>query len=180
MEVIIEIIHNNAHLAPIIIFGVLLLAGLNVPVSEDAMILVSALLSIKNPELTPYLFLGVYAGAYFSDLICYWLGRILGPKIWQIKFFANMVSRDKIKIIHNYYDKYGIITLLVGRFIPFGVRNALFLTAGLGKMNFLKFALIDLTACSITVSLYFIYLNASDRLLLTYFKKIKYLFYCWP
>ena len=41
--------------------------------------------------------------------------------------------------IENYYTKYGVVTLLIGRFIPFGVRNCLFVTAGIGKMRFWKF-----------------------------------------
>jgi membrane protein DedA with SNARE-associated domain len=94
-------------------------------------------------------------GAYLSDLIAYWLGRILGPKLWNIKFFAKMVSRDKIDMIGNYYHKYGVLTLIFGRFIPFGVRNALFISAGLGKMNFIKFSLSDLLACVISTSVYF-------------------------
>ena len=59
-----------------------------------------------------------------------------------------MVSKEKVNQISDFYKKYGMITLMGGRFIPFGVRNALFLTAGLGKMNFFKFALSDLIACT--------------------------------
>ncbi|NOR79573.1 MAG: DedA family protein, partial [Methyloprofundus sp.] len=100
----------------------------------------------------------VYLGAYFSDLICYGLGRKFGPKLLEIRFFANMVSPERITKISTYYEKYGVITLILGRFIPFGVRNALFLTAGLGKMNFIKFALSDLLACTISsVSFFTLY-----------------------
>ncbi|NOR80975.1 MAG: DedA family protein, partial [Methyloprofundus sp.] len=100
----------------------------------------------------------VYLGAYFSDLICYGLGRKFGPKLLEIRFFANMVSPERITKISSYYEKYGVITLILGRFIPFGVRNALFLTAGLGKMNFIKFALSDLLACTISsVSFFTLY-----------------------
>ena len=44
---------------------------------------------------------------------------------------------------------------IFGRFIPFGVRNGLFLTAGIGKMNSLKFALSDLLAATISCTTYF-------------------------
>jgi membrane protein DedA with SNARE-associated domain len=100
-------------------------------------------------------FLAVYAGAYFSDLICYWLGRLLGPKLFKIRLFANMASPEKIEKVGTYFERYGILTLIVGRFIPFGVRNAMFLTAGLSKMDFVKFALADLLACTISVATYF-------------------------
>ena len=155
MEDLIQFIQANIHNAHFIIFGLLLLAGFNIPVSEDAMLFISALLASKNSEYLPHLFIAVYMGAYLSDLICYSLGRILGPKLFEIRFFANMVPPERIEKIHSFYDKYGIVTLLVGRFIPFGVRNGLFLTAGLGKMNFLKFSLSDLLACTISTVFFF-------------------------
>ena len=67
----------------------------------------------------------------------------------------NLPSKERLDKIHSFYENYGIITLIFGRFIPFGVRNGLFLTAGLGKMNFSKFALSDLLAASISCSFFF-------------------------
>ncbi len=155
MEELLVYIQSNAQYAHWIIFGTLLLAGLNIPVSEDGMLFVSAFIASKNPEYKTQLFFGVFAGAYLSDLICYWLGRKLGPKIWKIKFFAKMISKDKVDKISSFYGKYGMVTLICGRFIPFGVRNGLFLTAGLSKMNFFKFAIADLIACTISCTLFF-------------------------
>jgi len=161
MEELIQIIQANIQYAHFIIFGTLLLAGLNIPVSEDAMLFISAVLASSHPEYLIHLFLGVYLGAYFSDLICYGLGRKVGPKLFKIKFFAGMAPPERVAKISAYYQKYGVMTLILGRFIPFGVRNALFLTAGLGKMNFTKFALSDLLACTISsvcfFSLYYYY-----------------------
>lgn len=155
MEEMLQIIQQNVVWAPYIIFGLLILAGFNMPVSEDVMMFTSAILAVKNPDYLVPLLVGVFLGAYLSDLIAYWLGRILGPKLWKIKFFANMVSQEKITTISNYYERFGVLTLILGRFIPFGVRNALFITAGLGKMNFTKFALSDLLACTISTAVFF-------------------------
>ena len=166
MEELIQLIQANIQYAHFIIFGALLLAGFNIPVSEDAMLFISALLASQNPDYLVQLFLGVYLGAYFSDLICYSLGRKFGPKLFDIAFFANMVSVERVAKISTYYEKYGIITLLLGRFIPFGVRNALFLTAGLAKMDFIKFALSDLLACTISVVCFFsLYYHFGDSII---------------
>jgi membrane protein DedA with SNARE-associated domain len=83
------------------------------------------------------------------------MGWKIGPKILKINFFKSIVSVDLRIKISNFYEKYGVWTLIVGRFIPFGVRNGLFLTAGLGKMNPLKFALSDLLACTISCITFF-------------------------
>jgi membrane-associated protein len=171
MEELLIYIQANVQYAHWIIFGSLLLAGLNIPVSEDAMLFISALLASKNPELKYQLFFGVFAGAYLSDVICYWLGRTLGPKIWNIKFFSKMISPEKVEKLSSFYKKFGVTTLLVGRFIPFGVRNGLFLTAGLSKMNFFKFALSDLIACTISCTLFFnLYFNYGE-IVIEYVKK---------
>jgi membrane protein DedA with SNARE-associated domain len=45
--------------------------------------------------------------------------------------------------------------LLVGRFIPFGVRNGLLLTAGLGRMSFVRLATVDLVAATLSCGFYF-------------------------
>ncbi|MGY6274214.1 DedA family protein [Methylomonas sp. MgM2] len=148
-------IQNHIEYAPYLIFGLLLLAGFNIPIPEDGMLFVSALLASRNPEYLPQLFAGVYLGAYLSDLICYGLGRIVGPKLLKIKFFAGIAKPERIKKIHDYYERYGVVTLIFGRFIPFGVRNGLFLTAGFGRMSWVKFALSDLLACTISSVTYF-------------------------
>lgn len=140
---------------PWIIFPIMLLGGLNIPVSEDGMLFVAGVIAAQSPEKMWSLFLAVYLGAYGADLICYSLGRFLGPKFFKIKLFANMVPQERLDKISGFYAKYGIWTLIIGRFIPFGVRNGLFLTAGLSKMNALKFALSDLVAATISCSVYF-------------------------
>jgi len=148
METIIQFIFENAPHAHWIVFGALMLAGINIPISEDLMIIFSAVLAATVvPENTYKLFLAVFLGCYLSDWVCYWIGRQFGPKLWKIKWFANTFEQKKIDQIHQYYAKYGFLTLLVGRFIPFGVRNGLFLTAGLGKMPFNKFLVSDGIAC---------------------------------
>ena len=166
MEELLQFIQANIQYAHWIIFGALLLAGLNIPVSEDGMLFISGVLASNFPDHLVRLFIAVYMGAYLSDLICYTLGRKLGPKLFEIKFFANMVPPERIDKIHNFYERYGIVTLLLGRFIPFGVRNGLFLTAGLGKMDFQKFALADLLACTISTVVFFtLYYNFGNSII---------------
>ncbi|PIP89991.1 MAG: alkaline phosphatase [Bdellovibrionales bacterium CG12_big_fil_rev_8_21_14_0_65_38_15] len=155
MEDLLLQIQNLATNAPWILFPIMLLGGFNIPVSEDGMLFVAGVVAASNPEKMWSLFLAVYLGAYGADLICYGLGRFLGPKFFKIKLFANMVPPERLAKISGFYEKYGIWTLIFGRFIPFGARNGLFLTAGLSKMNALKFALSDLVAATISCGVYF-------------------------
>lgn len=149
-------LQENIHFAPYVIFGLLLLAGFNLPISEDVMLFTSSILAREFPQYFYQLFVAVFLGAYFSDLICFVLGWKIGPKILKINFFKSIVSDHLREKISNFYKRYGVWTLIVGRFIPFGVRNGLFLTAGLGKMDPLKFALSDLLACTISSITFFL------------------------
>lgn len=155
METVFALIAENIFYAPLIIFGLLILAGFFIPVPEDGMLFISGLLASENPHYTVQLFLGVYAGAYFSDLIAYSMGRLLGSKLYQIRFLSRLISKEKIEKMSRYFESHGMKTLIVGRFIPFGFRNAMFLSAGISRMNFYRFAFADWVACTISTSTFF-------------------------
>lgn len=147
-ETLLPLIQDHAPHAHWFIFGLLMLAGLNFPISEDLLIIISGVLaSTLVPENTWKLFTAVFLGAYLSDWVVYWIGRLWGSHLWKLPWFARLFKPKRLDQIKQYYAKYGILTLLVGRFIPFGVRNCLFATAGLGKMSFTKFLIADGIAC---------------------------------
>lgn len=132
-------------------FGLLLLAGINFPVSEDLVFIISASIAATIiPENTYLIFAGCFLGAYLSDIIAYSLGRYGLPLLFKTNLFNRKSTRKKIVRIEFYFNKYGGKALFFGRFIPFGVRNMIFLTAGMVKFNFLKFLLTDLAALTIT------------------------------
>jgi len=148
MESLTPLLFSHAPYAHWIVFGALMLAGFNVPISEDLLIILSATIAATIvPENTLKLFVAVFLGCYLSDWVCYWIGRKLGENLWKWRWFAKTVQPKRLEQVRQYYAKYGIRTLLIGRFIPFGVRNCLFLTAGMGKMHFGKFILSDGIAC---------------------------------
>lgn len=154
MDAFLPFIQDHAQYAHWVIFGLFMLAGLNFPISEDLLIIISGVLAATLvPENTWKLFTAVFLGAYLSDWVVYWIGRLLGSNLEKVRWFAAPEKIDKIKA---YYKKYGIMTLLVGRFIPFGVRNCLFLTAGLGRMPFVKFMICDGIACILSNTFLFV------------------------
>ncbi len=156
MEYITNLLFSMAPQLHYVSFFLLILAGLNLPVSEDLVYIVSAAIAATRvPENTVYIFIGCFAGAYISDLMVYGMGRFAGRKILSIRFFQKRISAKRIERLEFYFHKYGIKTLFFGRFIPFGVRNVMFFTAGLGKMRFLKFSIVDFLALSVTSTILF-------------------------
>lgn len=154
-EYLYSVIHSNISWAPYIILFLFFLAGLNLPVSEDLIILVAALLASDSPEHMPHLFVSLYLGAYLSDVQAYAIGRFFADKLFKIKLFAKTLTPQRVNTVTNYLERFGVAVYLVGRFIPFGVRNLMFMTSGIIKFNFIKFAIFDTLAALITCSIYF-------------------------
>lgn len=147
---------ENAYLAHWVIFGLFMLAGLNIPISEDLLIIAGGVLaSTIVPENTWKLFTAIFLGAFLSDAIVFFMGRYLGPSLMNRPWFARVFKPHRVKKMQDYYAKWGMLTLFFGRFIPFGVRNCLFATAGMGKVCIAKFLIVDGIACLLSNSVLF-------------------------
>lgn len=153
MQQIVEFIVKNSAYAPWMTFGCILLAGFNIPLSIDVIMVLSAFLAATTiPEHTFSLYLSILLGAYFSAWIAYWVGRKVGVKLFKLKWFAKILHKDRLTRVGAFYDKHGFLTLLIGRFIPFGIRNCIFMTTGMSHSHFGKFAFRDMIACFVWVT----------------------------
>ncbi len=153
METFIEIIIKNAHYAHWYVFGAIVLAGFNIPISVDVLVVLCAFLAAAVvPEYTWHLFFSILFGCYLSAWCSYGVGRFLGAKLSRYAFFSKFFPKERIVKIRGFYEKYGLWTLVFGRFIPFGVRNCIFMTTGMSRVSFPKFMLMDAVACSIWCS----------------------------
>lgn len=156
MDNLLNYICAHAHHAPLIIFSLLLLTGFNIPISEDLLLIGGGAIAAGCiPEHTMRLFFAVYAGCLLSAWIAYWLGRTLGPRLYEFRLFKSVVTPHRLEMLRHYYAKFGIFTFIVGRFCPGGVRNALFISSGLTKMPFPLFIMRDGTACLISTTVLF-------------------------
>ncbi len=159
MEKWLEFIHQHAHHAHWYIFGASLLAGMNVPISIDLLMIISAILAATIiPANILKLFLAIFLGCLFSAWIAYWLGRTLGPLLQKLPFFSKLLSQKKLDNVKKFYEKRGLFAMIIGRFIPFGVRNGLFMSSGMSRISFLKFAIWDGIACALwSAACFFLY-----------------------
>jgi membrane protein DedA with SNARE-associated domain len=102
MELISGILYNAAPYVHFISCGLLLLAGLNIPISEDVVFIVSSSIAATIvPQNTAAIFLGCFTGAYVSDIMAYGIGRYAGGRILQSKrlfrldFFTGIFQRNE-------------------------------------------------------------------------------------
>jgi membrane-associated protein len=83
------------------------------------------------------------AAAVLGNQTNYTIGRIVGRRVfrWQHSRWFNRRAFDQA---HAFYEKYGGVTLVVGRFLPF-VRTFAPFVAGVAAMTRAKFTFYDVT-----------------------------------
>ncbi len=87
-----------------------------------------------------------YLGSFSGDQSSYLMGRIFGTKIMKWNFFQKRQSRvEKTK---NWFDKYKFGAILLGRMTP-SIRPFAPFFVGTFKLNYKRFLIFDLIACSI-------------------------------
>lgn len=144
MDTILSFISENIANAHWIMFGLLLLSGLNIPISEDVILIGGgALASVYIPESPLNLYLWLYFGCLFSGWEAYWIGRLFGPKLHDVLFFKHLITVKRMDRIKSYLTRFGTVTFFVGRFIPGGFRSVLLICSGWIKMPFPLFVLRD-------------------------------------
>ena len=148
---------------PMVAFIGLLMAGCNLPVSEDLIIITAAILAHEEPSiLLPSLF-AIYAGAISTDYFVFWIGTRVRKGTAKSAFFRKFVSEKMLNKMLHYLEKYGILAFIVGRFIPFGARNALCFTAGFSGLRLKTFAIYEFIAAMISINtLFFITYQFGD------------------
>ncbi|MBA2728506.1 MAG: DedA family protein [Parachlamydiaceae bacterium] len=150
MESIFAYICDHAEHAHLIIFVLIMLTGIGVPISEEVLLLIAGgIASTCVPDHAVTFYIWIFFACWLSAWEAYWIGRLLGPKLLNIGWFKHIVTPKRLEKLTSYYKRFGIFTFIIGRFIPGGVRAAIFLSSGLTKMPFHVFILRDGIACLI-------------------------------
>ncbi len=76
------------------------------------------------------------AAAILGDNFNYAVGRWIGPKVFERD--SRWIRREYLEKTQSYYDRYGPVTIVIGRFIPIVRTFAPFL-AGVASMRYPRF-----------------------------------------
>lgn len=79
----------------------------------------------------------------------YTIGHYFGPRVfkWEDSRFFNKAAFDRA---HDFYERYGGITIVAARFMPF-LRTFAPFVAGVARMNRARFTLFDVTGGTLWV-----------------------------
>jgi membrane-associated protein len=103
----------------------------------DSLIFAAGTFAARGDLKVGWLFLVLAAAAVIGDTVNYWIGKIIGPKIFhreKTRFFR----KEYLDRTHEFYEKYGAETIIIARFVPI-IRTFAPFVAGIGRMSYLKF-----------------------------------------
>ena len=89
------------------------------------------------------------AAAILGDQTNYTIGRYFGPRVFQWEE-SRFFSRRGFDQAHAFYEKYGGITIILARFMPF-VRTFVPFVAGVAEMTRSKFSFFNVVGAVIWV-----------------------------
>jgi membrane-associated protein len=76
------------------------------------------------------------AAAILGDSVNYAIGRWIGPKVFEHE--SRWIKREYLTQTQAFYDRYGAVTIIIGRFVPIVRTFAPFL-AGVAQLRYPRF-----------------------------------------
>jgi membrane-associated protein len=90
-----------------------------------------------SPLKIELLFLLLGAAAVGGDTVNYWIGHLVGPRVFT-REKSLFFRKEYLDRTHRFYERYGGKTIIIARFIPI-IRTFAPFVAGIGSMTYLKF-----------------------------------------
>ena len=97
-----------------------------------------------------FLVAALIVAAVSGDSVNHTVGRIIGPKVFD-KPDSRWFKQEHLRRTQAFYDKYGGVTIIIGRFVPIVRTFAPFL-AGVAGMPYRRFVAYSLAGSTIWIS----------------------------
>ncbi len=140
-----------------------LLIGFFLP--GDSLLFTAGILAAEGYFNIYLLIIILLGGAIIGNSVGYSIGRRFGPRVFS-KDESLLFSKKHVKRAEEFFEKYGIMTLIIARFVPI-IRTFVPVVAGVGKMNYVKFLIYNIIGAvlwivSITVLGYYLGLKVEN------------------
>jgi membrane-associated protein len=107
---------------------------------DSLLFIVGALSGVGMLNL-PVSMITLTTAAILGDQVNYSIGRYFGPKVFQWEH-SRFFNKRAFNAAHDFYERYGGITIILARFMPF-VRTFAPFVAGVAEMHHAKFTLYN-------------------------------------
>jgi membrane protein DedA with SNARE-associated domain len=149
----IETIPFIEHFPYLGLFILLILGTLGLPFPEDGILLLGGFLTGQEVIRPLPTFLIVYSGLLMTDFLLYSAGKRYGRRIVEHKRFQKILTSDRLAKLENKFRKWGPLVVFFGRHL-LGLRAQIFLVAGVMRMSWKKFLMVDAASALLTIALW--------------------------
>lgn len=105
---------------------------------DSLLFALGALAASSGSQLSVGLLLGLLiAAAILGDAVNYWIGSLLGPKVFHYED-SWLLNKKYLVRTHEFYERHGGKTIVLARFIPI-VRTFAPFVAGIARMGYARF-----------------------------------------
>ena len=116
----------------------------------DSLLFIAGTLAASDSLNIFLLFFILSMAAILGDSMNYFAGNYFGKKILARK---NLIRKEYLEKTYDFYDKYGNKTIILARFVPI-IRTFAPFIAGIGKMNYFRFAAFNIIGGFAWVSIF--------------------------
>ena len=128
----------------LVVAVVFLLCGLGLPLPEEIVLLASGYFCEKNPDKAdlPTMMAVCATAILVGDLVPFVLGRVFGARLLRLRWMRYLVTKQRLASFDRWFRRRGDLVILIARFLA-GLRVVAFFTAGIMKMPWRRFLLLD-------------------------------------
>ena len=147
-----------AHVSYLGIILALALTGCGLPIPEELIVIAAGWASANAVLDEPWLaLLTCIAGAMVGDTLMYAIGYHFGHRILRQKLFLGRspaVRLQREEQAERLIQRHGLKALFIARFLV-GLRSMVYLAAGIMRMPFRRFIVVDLISASTVIGIVF-------------------------
>jgi len=115
---------------------------------DSLLFAVGSLCAIGALDLSSVLVL-LTAAAILGDAVNYAIGYRVGPRVFT-RESSRLLNRQYLDRTHEFYERYGPVTIVIARFVPI-VRTFAPFVAGIGRMAYPRFAVYNVSGAMLWI-----------------------------
>jgi len=135
------------------LFLLMILGTVGLPFPEDGILLLSGLLTAHHVIRPLPAFFVVYSGLLMTDFLLYSAGKRYGRRLVEHRRFQKIITNERLTKLEGKFKKWGVLVVFFGRHL-LGLRTQIFLVAGVMRMSWKKFLLVDGISALVTITLW--------------------------